>query len=73
MPNKFYGPLSDFLSLSKIFHKTFTIFCDFSSKISLFLTRAGTISSIVVARISEDFFFLIARIFNKGSFKRLFY
>lgn len=89
MPNNFYGLLSNFLSLSQTFSKTFTTFCSFSSNISLFSNRAGTISSIVAARISEDsqiyFFFVlffcrmlyinffIARIFNKESFKRLFY
>ena len=63
MPNNFYGLLSSFLSLSQTFSKTFTTFCSFSSNISLFSNRAGTISSIVAARISEDsqiyFFFVL--------------
>lgn len=63
MPNNFYGLLSNFLSLSQTFSKTFTTFWSFSSNISLFSNRAGTISSIVATRISEDsqiyFFFVL--------------
>ena len=75
MPNNFYRLLSNFLSLSQTFSKTFTTFCSFSSNISLFSNRAGTISSIVAARISEDsqIYFFFALFFLSNALHRFFH